>query len=218
MVFIAAWLAVFSPLAVEYGPSADLDLSAPTPVAPPASTPSQSFEFSRSIIGAARYYLSHAPLGHPENCTGYLEAVYERAGVSLQGGPDDLWARGQSLGALHHRAHPEPGDIAFFDNTFDRNQNGAFDDPLTHVAVVLSVDSLGTILMAHGGSSRGRSTFSMNLSAPDVRRTDEGRTLNDYLRPHLPSDPPNTQYLSSQLFRGFATVYPDQVAAWEAEY
>ena len=40
---------------------------------------------------------------------------------------------------VHHRKVPRPGDLAFFDDTYDANHDGRTNDPLTHVAVVLSV-------------------------------------------------------------------------------
>lgn len=144
--------------------------------------------------------------------------MFEHAGVTLRGAPEDLWSRALALGAAHTRDRPRPGDIAFFDNTFDRDHDGRVDDPLTHVAVVLSVDAAGTILLAHGGSSRGRSTFVMNLSAPGLVRDDAGHKLNDNLRPPRSSDPPGTRYLASELFHGFATVRPEQASAWAAPH
>ena len=38
--------------------------------------------------------------------------------------------------------NPKPGDVVFFDNTYDRNKNKRLDDSLTHIAIVVSVDTM----------------------------------------------------------------------------
>jgi hypothetical protein len=92
------------------------------------------------------------------------------------------------------------------DQTYDRNHNGKLDDDLTHIAVVLTVEPDGTVVMGHGGTSEGRTTLRMNLLHPDVRSDEAGRVLNDLLRREKSSDPKGTRYLASELWRGFATL------------
>ena len=72
------------------------------------------------MVSAARHYLSVAPPG-PNQCTNYVHYVFLRAGVEVEGAPRDMWERALELGTTHHRSRPSPGDIAFFDQTFDRN-------------------------------------------------------------------------------------------------
>jgi surface antigen len=166
------------------------------------------------VVRAAQYYLQHKPVGFPDDCSGFVCAVYGRVGFALEGNAIGLWDRAQQAGATHRRKHPRVGDIAFFDDTYDRNGNGKVDDELTHVAIVLSVDEDGTILMAHGGSSHGRTTLVMNLEQPHTRRDEDGKELNDYLRIQRKSDAAGTKYLAGELWRGFATVSEADLDAW----
>ena len=158
-----------------------------------------------SIADAARHYLDVAPRGFRDDCSGYVEAVFARAGLALEGSTASFYDLAKDTGALHHRTLPYPGDLACFDDTYDRNHNGRLDDPLSHVAVVIEVRPNGTILLGHGGTSRGRTTLRMNLERPDAREDEAGEVLNDWLRVRRDSDPGGTHYLSGELWRGFAT-------------
>ena len=169
--------------------------------------------FHQTVISAARHYLSVAPPG-PNQCTNYVHHVFLRAGVDVEGAPRDMWDRAVELGSTHHRTRPSPGDIAFFDQTFDRDHDGRVDDPFTHVAVVLSVAADGTINLAHGGATHGTGTFHMNLEHPDTARGPDGEDYNDNLRVARSRDLPGTRYLASQLWHGFATVRPEDAAGW----
>lgn len=160
---------------------------------------------SEELADAARHYLDVAPRGFRDDCSGYVEAVYARAGMVLEGSTAMFYDLAKETGALHHRKLPTPGDLAFFDDTYDRNHNGRLDDELSHVAVVLEVHADGTILMGHGGTSRGRTTLRMNLEHPDAREDGDGEVLNDWLRVKRDSDPGGTHYLSGELWRAFAT-------------
>lgn len=159
-----------------------------------------------SIAEAARHYLEVSPRGYRDDCSGYVEAVFARAGFDLRGSTAMFYELAEEQGALHHHKLPRPGDLAFFDDTYDRNHNGQLDDPLSHVAVVLEVAADGTILLGHGGTSRGRTTLTMNLEQPDLREADDGHVLNDWLRVRRDGDPARTRYLAGELWRAFATL------------
>lgn len=133
------------------------------------------------------------------DCSGLVEASLEGGRCPYKGSSAMLWDEAQRLGVDHRRRIPSPGDIAFFDNTYDRDANGRLDDDLSHVAVVESVDRAGTITLVHVGS-KGVVRFRMNL------RNDH---LNDPLRAKKPNDPPATKYLANQLWRGFASFYKE---------
>lgn len=150
------------------------------------------------IAAAARYYLDHTPRGWRDDCSGFVCAVYDRAGIPLRGNTASLWAMAKEVGAVHRRKVPDVGDLAFFDHTYDRDGNGRLDDDLTHIAVVVAVEEDGTIVLAHNGTSAGRTETRMNLDRPDVHQAD-GRVLNDWLRGG--GDPA----LTGELWRGFAT-------------
>ncbi len=194
------------------GPSARPD--AVVEVAPLAEAePPKASRFGESVAEAARHWLEHRPRGFRDDCSGFVMASLDRAGLALTGNTASFWELAREHGAVHHRKEPRVGDLAFFDNTYDRNGNGRLDDDLSHIAVVLEVQRDGTVLLAHAGTSRGRTTLTMNLRHPDVRHADDGTVLNDYLRAKRSSDPKGARYLAGELWRGFATLDPDAVAA-----
>lgn len=156
------------------------------------------------IARAAAYHLDHAPDGFRDDCSGFAAAAYARAGLEISGSTAHLWEQAQAEGRIHRRKTPAPGDLVFFDNTYDRNKNGRRDDPLTHVGVVLKVDRDDTITVAHAGTSRGRTVLHLNLRDPDTVRAEDGTPRNDYLRSRRRGEPENADYLAGQLFRGFA--------------
>jgi hypothetical protein len=186
---------------------ADPGVADPPPENPPSRRASG---FGVAAADAAMHYLRHRPPGQFRNdCSGFVMAVFDRAGHPVSGNSRSFWADAKARGDVHHRKRPEPGDVAFFDNTYDRNGNGRRDDALTHVAVVVEVDEDGTILLAHGGTSKGRSELRMNLKHPHDRLGPDGQVYNDWLRARRRGEPENGAYLSAELFKGFATFTPD---------
>ncbi len=153
-----------------------------------------------AIVEAANHYLDHKPGGFRNDCSGFVCATATRAGLPLKGNTRSLWEWARQEGITHQRKMPRVGDLVFFDNTYDRNKNGKWDDPLSHIAVVLEIDSDGTMILAHGGTSKGRTTMTMNLREPD------NPDLNSHLRWKKGGDPRSYRYLSGELWRGFATL------------
>lgn len=177
----------------------------------PGTAPSS--DISRQIVASARHYLAHKPPG-PDQCTNYVKQVYLRVGVEVGGSGGDLWERAAEIGVAH-QGPAKVGDIAFFDNTFDRNGNGRVDDPFTHVGVVIAVAADGTVTVAHGGATHGTGTFRMNPESPTTRTGPEGQRWNDYLRLKRPNDRPETRYLASELLSGYATVRLEDRRLWD---
>jgi hypothetical protein len=95
---------------------------------------------------------------------------------------------------------PLPGDLVFWDNTYDRNGNGRWDDDLTHAGIVVSVDDDGTIHYVHHNYRRGIVVEQMNLRAPD------DTTRNSAMRMRGSPDG-NGLWLSSHLFRDAGSPY-----------
>jgi hypothetical protein len=164
---------------------------------------------SDRIVDSARHYLHTPTRGYRDDCSGFVMAVLDRAGMPISGNTASIYTWADERGAVHHRKRPSPGDLVFFDDTYDRNHNGRRDDALSHIAVVLEVERDGTILMAHDGTSSGRTTFRMNLESPELRAASDGTVLNDWLRARRDSDPKGTGYLAGELWRAFATVAPN---------
>lgn len=156
------------------------------------------------FIGQPRIVLDGVT--YRQDCSGLVEAALAAAGYDFAGSSAMLFEAARDAGVLHRRRLPFPGDVAFFDDTYDRNGNGRRDDPLSHVAVVEAVAEDGTITLVHVGS-KGVVRFRMNLRRPEERSTEGGVVLNDYLRARTPGDGPRTRYLAGELWVGFASFW-----------
>jgi hypothetical protein len=122
------------------------------------------------------------------DCSGVARGIYAKAGfplgfVHVDGANVNdtrvLFELARRTGSLR-RSAPQPGDLAFFDNTWDQNGNGIADDPLSHVAIVEKVEG-GTVVLVHRiGASIVRAR--MTLDRPHERHDAKGRALNHFLR------------------------------------
>jgi hypothetical protein len=147
------------------------------------------------------------------DCAGVTRAVFLKHGIDLYDGePSDPYANGvriihshvQEQGRFYQGPVARPGDLVFFNNTWDYNGDDKVNDPLTHVGIVERQESDGTVVFISrvaGAVERYR----MNLGLPHVHKTASGRILNDYLRRKDVTDRSNTRYLAGELFARFAT-------------
>ena len=147
------------------------------------------------------------------DCAGVTRAIFLAHGIDLyDSGSLDPKANGVRLihfhisqhGTFHEGPVVRPGDLVFFDNTWDYNDDGRVNDPLTHVGIVERQEGDGTVVFISrvaGAIERYR----MNLALPNIHRTAEGRVLNDYIRRKHPNDPADTAYLSGELFAEFGS-------------
>ncbi len=147
------------------------------------------------------------------DCAGVTRAIFLKHGIDLyDGNPGDSDANGvrlihahmQQHGRLHQSPIPHPGDLVFFDNTWDFNGDGKLNDPLTHVGVVERIDPDGTVIFISRVAAAIQ-RYRMNLSMPHLHKTAEGRILNDYLRRKHPADPDDSGRLTGELFSFFGT-------------
>lgn len=147
------------------------------------------------------------------DCAGVTRAIYLEHGIDLyDGGPTDSKANGVRLiyahvrqhGALHQGPVVHPGDLVFFDNTWDFNGDGLLNDPLTHVGVVERVESDGTVVFISRVAD-AIERYRMNLALPHVHQTADGRVLNDYIRRKRTSDPGDIGHLTGELFAFYGT-------------
>lgn len=147
------------------------------------------------------------------DCAGVTRAIFLAHGIDLyDSGSPDPKANGVRLihhhisrqGTFHEGPVVRPGDLIFFDNTWDYNGDGLVNDPLTHVGIVERQERDGTIAFISrvaGAIERYR----MNLALPHVHRTAEGRVLNDYIRRKDFDDPAGAAYLTGELFASFGS-------------
>jgi hypothetical protein len=147
------------------------------------------------------------------DCAGVTRAVYLAHGIDLyQDGAQDGKENGVRLiynhlrtyGRLHRGPTVRPGDLVFFDNTWDFNGDGLPNDPLTHVGIIERVEADGTIVFISRVAD-AIERYRMNLATPHVHRAADGRLLNDYMRRKRWRDGKDTLYLTGELFAGFGT-------------
>lgn len=146
------------------------------------------------------------------DCSGFVEASLASAGLDFQGSTRDLFATARERGLLHRRHRPEVGDVAFFDDTYDRDGDGRFNDPLTHVAVVTEVRGDGTMELVHLGGS-GIAKLAMSLRDPEVHKDADGKLVNDYLRVASSKDSHRVHHLSGELWAAFGSLWKSPAVA-----
>lgn len=138
------------------------------------------------------------------DCSGMVMAAHAGADRALTGNTESMYEQARDGGVLHKRKVPQPGDLAFFDNTYDRNHNGRRDDELTHIGVVEEVDAEGTITLVHLGS-KGVVRIVMNLQSPHERTNARGEVINSYLRASNGRD--GGGVLTGELWRSFGSLW-----------
>jgi hypothetical protein len=147
------------------------------------------------------------------DCAGVTRAIYMAHGVDLYEGSERgrnangvrlIYDHIRERGRIHQGPVVHPGDLVFFDNTWDYNGDGRANDPLTHVGIIERVESDGTIVFI-SRVAEAIERYRMNLAQPHVHRTPDGRILNDYMRRKRWSDEEGTRYLTGELFASFGT-------------
>lgn len=150
------------------------------------------------------------------DCAGVTRAVFLKHGIDLYDADDgDPNANGVRLiynhvrrqGLLHQGPATQPGDLVFFDNTWDFNGDGEWNDPLTHVGIVERIEPDGTVVFISRVADAIQ-RYRMNLRHPQIHKTADGRILNDYIRRKLPSDPSRLGRLTGELFASYGTRLP----------
>ena len=172
---------------------------------------------ARSTLGVSSPHLDGAAV--PTDCSGYLQALYKRARVDLfsESRPGDNGVRAilrwvERYGRVSRAQSAAPGDLVFFDNTYDRDGDGRLDDRLTHAGLVEQALPDGTLLIVHA-TNHGIVREPMNLLRPHETTDAAGRVINAPLRRKAASDGPHTPHLMSELFAGFGSVFPRESVA-----
>ena len=148
------------------------------------------------------------------DCSGTVARIFWENGIDLFAGPGKSGGGVQIIyhnlklkSQIHNKTRPHPADLVFFDNTYDRNRDGKWNDRLVHIGIVERVDPDGTCTFIHHCSS-GIQRYRMNLLTPRIYQDNSsGKILNSFIRKKKPgSDPPGSAYVSGAFFAGFATV------------
>ena len=169
---------------------------------------------ARELVGLSPGELARR--GTAADCTSYVQGVFSPLGVDLlsAAAPGDtaigaMYRFAQAHGRVFSGGRPQPGDLVFFRETYDRNRDGRANDGLTHVGIVDGEEPDGTVLVLHRVGS-GVARYRMNLAQRDVRRDRTGRVLNDVLR--VPGTA-SAEVLTGQLFVAFGAVLPSAAVA-----
>ncbi len=185
-------------------PTGSSDASAPPP-------DPRARKRGADVAKAAAHYLGAGKLKHGGDsfrydCSGLVMAAHARAGLELAGSSESMLRMAREAGVFHKRKTPWVGDVAFFENTYDKNGNGRLDDPITHVAIVTRVDEDGTVTMVHKGG-RGITELVMNLRHPDEHADAASKEINGYRRAGRANDRKGTRYLAGELWIGFGSFW-----------
>lgn len=152
------------------------------------------------------------------DCAGVTRAIFLEHGVDLyRGAFNDPKGNGVRLihnhvrqhGTLHRESNINPGDLVFFDNTWDFNGDGKLNDPLTHVGIVERLEPDGTVIFI-SRVANAIERYRMNLDQPHVHKTAQGLVLNDYIRRKHPTDPENATRLTGELFAFYGNLLSPQ--------
>ena len=198
------------------GPARELASVAPAPVIAArvaaavleaADPVEEELAAARSTLGETNPRLDGEKV--PTDCSGYLRALYARAGLDLfsEERPGDNGVRAilrfvERYGRFDRAPRAAPGDLVFFDNTYDRNGDGRLNDRLTHAGLVEQVLSDGTMLIVHA-TNHGIVREAMNLAHPH----EAGATINAPLRRKGARDGARTPHLMAELFAGFGRIF-----------
>ena len=201
------------PFNLDSRASSSSGLADSTPAEVPESRPDEPVEESQQVAAVSSPSVDN-DIYNPRHSSAYIRAVYaanETQTTADGGGTDiiDIYRFTQESGTVYHSTRPAVGDLVFFHNTFDRNGDGRANDWYTHVGLVEAVDEQGNIDILSYMDERVSRTH-LNLEQPNQARSDEGDVINTSMRQRMDSDPAYTQYLSSELFAGFANLLGDR--------
>jgi len=190
------------------------NLSEAAPKAMPKTTSGLS-QKQKQLVDAAKWakgrtYLTVDGKKFRMDCSGVVRAIYQKAGINLArdfkkytgGGVQRIHKTLYSKGLIYRPTVPVPGDILFWDNTYDANRNGRADDVLSHIGMVVSSNKrTGEVIYVHHHEKKGIIFEKMNLlhannpAYNSVMRSLKGRKL------------PGNKYLSSQLYKDAGKGY-----------
>lgn len=183
-------------------------------------TSAQLSEQQVRILDAAREILETQRFtvdGYRYNydCTGTILAIYAMADVRLVdlfgdytgNGVQRLHGIADDHALLYDAQLPEPGDLIFWDNTYDKNGDAKWNDSLTHVGLVLDVSRDGTIDYLHHHYTDGVVRARMNLTDPGTHLGPDGVVVNSpmRMRSHRYINP--DEWLASHLYRELGALH-----------
>ncbi len=151
---------------------------------PAGLTPTQEKLVEAAYWAKGRGNLSNHGKQFAMDCSGVVSALYWYAGIDLQScypaftgnGVTRIYRWLEEDNLLYRPDEPAPGDIIFWDNSYDKNGNGIADDKLTHIGMVVNVDGNGLVTYVHHDYLSG--VIFANMYPPDP----SNRSLNSGMR------------------------------------
>ncbi len=149
------------------------------------------------------------------DCVGLLDAAFWKLGYNLEAATvpyrgdavNRLKAYLKHEGAFFEKPRPEPGDIIFWNNTWDANGDGIWgDDGTTHAGLVVSLASDGTVTYLHASVTRGIALAKLNLVHPTREFSPDGRLWNSPMALPERGHKNPVHWLSGDLCSGIADL------------
>lgn len=152
------------------------------------------------------------------DCSGFVASIYYLGGIDIyqNATANRLTGNGVSLIYQYVEKHGtlfndpnllKSGDLVFFSNTYDKNNDQKVNDPLTHVGIVTRIDGDGSVVFTHHINGKvERGVFDLNHKST---HTLNGRIVNSYLRRHYRQDKKTTPYLAGSLVQTFGSIVKD---------
>ena len=177
-------------------------------------TQEKLIEGAHAILGREKLFIGGRNFSM--DCSGIVLALYWYADFDLTKAYNDYSGNGvtriyrylEDKDLLYRTLAPSPGDIIFWDNTYDKNEDGKPNDLLTHVGMVVDVDTEGNIDYIHHNYRKGIILARMNLNNPDTyAETLKGEQIIVNSAMRMRGSPDFDKWLSSQLYREFGMGY-----------
>lgn len=164
-------------------------------------------KLAKSAVGKARIVAGKKPFR--ADCSGTVRGLFAQAQLPLGGIIKDksdndvkiIYRYVQRFGRIL-KNNPQPGDLVFFHNTFDRNRSGRFNDPLTHIGIVEKIDGSLVHFVHHLGRSIIRSRMDLSMPQKSVDPNTNKR-VNHMLRR---ASGQHRAYTAGELFAGFGRL------------
>ena len=180
----------------------------------PDLTRLQIREAARTLIGHTGTHIYRNGKQYPNDCSGMVRSVFDSVGIDVFAEAANAPSGSNGVAIIYHAyknqswadiaRKPRTGDLIVFNNTYDKNKNKRWDDPLTHVAIVTGIEENGTVVMIHHVNS-GIRRYRMNFDKRNIS-IENGVRYNNALRVRPASDPDRTKYLTSNLFYRYIDV------------
>ncbi len=167
---------------------------------------------AKSLVGARTLRINGRRFRY--DCTGTILAAYYGAGIDLEAEFSAYTGNGVArlfkLAAAHELVYsgdsPRPGDVIFWDNTYDRNGDGTWNDPLTHAGVVIRTYEDGSVEYVHHNYREGIVVARMSLASPDLHQSG-ALLVNSPMRMNSHRYINPSRWLASHLYRSAGMLY-----------